>query len=127
MEQVLPTSDSDPDWEQLRPALDDATAELEESDRDALLLRYFKNHDLRTVRAALGISDDAARKRVSRAVERLRELFAKRSVRMGASGLVAVVSANAVQTTPTGLAPTISTKNLLPCQGNGLWPALLWT
>ena len=78
-------------------------------DRDAVLLRYFKNHDLRTVGATLGISDDAAQKRVSRAVERLREFFAKRGVTVGASGLAVVISANAVQAAPVGLALTIST------------------
>jgi hypothetical protein len=70
-------------------------AELDDTDRDALLLRYFKNHDLRTVGAALGISDDAAQKRVSRAVERLRELFGKRGVSIGATGLAIAISANA--------------------------------
>ena len=42
MEQVHPTPDTAPDWEQLRPALDDAMADLDDTDRDALLLRYFK-------------------------------------------------------------------------------------
>ena len=82
---------------------------MSEPDRDAVLLRYFKNHDLRTVGATLGISDDAAQKRVSRAVERLREFFAKRGVTVGASGLAVVISANAVQAAPVGLALTIST------------------
>ncbi len=109
MEQLHPTPETPPDWEHLRPALDDAMSELDDTDRDAVLLRYFKNHDLRTVGATLGISDDAAQKRVSRAVERLREFFAKRGVTVGASGLVAVVSANAVQAAPVGLALTIST------------------
>lgn len=109
MEQVHPTPDAAPDWEQLRPALDDAMAELDDTDRDAVLLRYFKNHDLRTVGATLGISDDAAQKRVSRAVERLREFLAKRGVTIGASGLVVAVAANAVQAAPAGLALTIST------------------
>jgi RNA polymerase sigma factor (sigma-70 family) len=109
MEQLHPTPETPPDWEQLRPALDDAMSELDETDRDALLLRYFKNHDLRTVGATLGISDDAAQKRVSRAVERLREFFAKRGVTVGASGLAVGISANAVQAAPVGLALTIST------------------
>src|SRR5207249_1858276 len=79
-----------------------------ESERDAVLLRYFKNQDFRTVGQALGVSDDAAQKRVSRAVERLREFFAKRGVTVGAGGLAVVMSANAVQAAPAGLAVTIS-------------------
>lgn len=113
MAQLHPTPETPPDWEQLRPALDDAMSELDDSDRDAVLLRYFKNHDLRTVGATLGISDDAAQKRVSRAVERLREFFAKRGVTVGAGGLTVVISANAVQAAPVGLALTISTAAVL--------------
>jgi RNA polymerase sigma factor (sigma-70 family) len=109
MEQLQPAPETPPDWEQLRPVLDDAMSELDDTDRDAVLLRYFKNHDLRTVGAILGISDDAAQKRVSRAVERLREFFAKRGVTIGASGLGVIISANAVQAAPVGLALTIST------------------
>ena len=93
-------------WEHIAPHLDAALGELTEPERDALLLRYFKNHDLRTVGATLGISDDAAQKRVSRAVERLREFFAKRGVTVGASGLAVVISANAVQAAPVDLTLT---------------------
>jgi len=56
----------------------------------------------------LGTSEDAAQKRVSRAVERLREFFAKRGVTIGAGGLAVALSANAVQAAPVGLAATIS-------------------
>ena len=105
----LLSANSDVSWEHIAPHLDEALGELSEPDREAVLLRYFKNHDLRTVGATLGISDDAAQKRVSRAVERLREFFAKRGVTVGAGGLAVVLSANAVQAAPVGLALTIST------------------
>ena len=113
MELLHPTPETPPDWEQLRPVLDEAMSELDDTERDAVLLRYFKNHDLRTVGTTLGISDDAAQKRVSRAVERLREFFAKRGVTVGASGLAIIISANAVQAAPVGLALTISTAAVL--------------
>lgn len=108
MNDLLATSEAAPDWGRLRPLLDEAMSELSDPDHDALVLRYFQNQDLRAVGIALGISDDAAQKRVSRAVERLRELFAKRGVSVGEAGLVAVISANAVQAAPAGLALTIS-------------------
>ncbi|MBK8001903.1 MAG: sigma-70 family RNA polymerase sigma factor [Verrucomicrobia bacterium] len=97
------------DWSQIEPLLDEAMHALDATDRAAVLLRYFENKSLREVGAALGTSDDAAQKRVSRAVERLREFFAKRGVAVGASGLAVVLSANAVQAAPAGLALTIST------------------
>src|SRR5207302_7533383 len=97
------------DWTHIEPLLDEAMQALDETDRAAVLLRYFENRSLREVGATLGTSDDAAQKRVSRAVERLRDFFAKRGVTVGASGLVVVISANAVQAAPVGLAVTIST------------------
>jgi RNA polymerase sigma factor (sigma-70 family) len=96
------------DWTQIEPLLDDAMAALDETDRSAILLRYFENKNLREVGEAFGTSDDAAQKRVSRAVERLREFFSKHNVTIGASGLAVVISANAVQSAPIGLAATIS-------------------
>jgi len=96
-------------WEQVAPRLDNALGELSEADRDALLLRYFEGKSAREMAQTLGTSEDAAQKRVSGAVERLREFPAKRGVTAGASGLVVVISANAVQSAPVGLAVTIST------------------
>jgi RNA polymerase sigma factor (sigma-70 family) len=96
------------DWTHIEPLLDDAMNALEETDRLAVLLRYFQNKPLREVGEAMGMTDDAAQKRVSRAVERLREFFAKRGIAVGASGLTLVVSANAVQAAPVGLVVTIS-------------------
>ena len=101
------------DWTHIEPLLDDAMAALDETDRSAILLRYFENKNLREVGEALGASEDAAQKRVSRAVERLREFFSKRNVTIGASGLAVLISANAVQAAPVGLAITISTTAIL--------------
>ncbi len=107
MNELLST-EPDAVWEHIAPHLDTALGELSEADRDALLLRYFERKSASEMATILGISDDAAQKRVSRAVERLREFFAKRGLTFGASGLVAVITANAVQAAPVGLAITIS-------------------
>ena len=98
----------DTTWEHIGPHLDDALGELSESDRDALLLRYFERKSAREMAQTLGVSDEAAQKRVSRAVERLREFFAKRGVTVGASELVVVISANSVQAAPSVLAKTVT-------------------
>ena len=105
----LLSAEPDSGWEHIAPHLDAALGELSEPDRDALLLRYFERKSAHEMAQTLGISDEAAQKRVSRAVERLREFFAKRGITVGASGLVVVISANAVQAAPVGLAVTIST------------------
>jgi RNA polymerase sigma factor (sigma-70 family) len=101
------------DWTQIEPLLDDAMAALDETDRAAILLRYFENKNLREVGESLKISDDAAQKRVSRAVERLREFFSKRNVTIGTGGIAVVISVNAVQAAPMGLAATISAAAIL--------------
>jgi RNA polymerase sigma factor (sigma-70 family) len=101
------------DWTQIEPLLDEAMEALDATDRTAVLLRYFENQSFREVGEKLGTTDDAAQKRVSRAVDRLREFFSKRGVAVGASGLAAVISANAVQAAPTGLALTISTASTI--------------
>ena len=96
-------------WNQIEPLLEEAMESLEPAERTAILLRFFENRNLREVGQTLGTSEDAAQKRVSRAVERLREFFSQRGVTVGASGLAIVLSANAVQSAPLGLAAAIST------------------
>jgi RNA polymerase sigma factor (sigma-70 family) len=97
------------DWAHIEPLLDEAMHALDETDRTAVLLRFFENKSLRDVGQSLGTSEDAAQKRVSRAVERLREFFARRGVTVGASGLVVGISAHAVQAAPAGLFATVTT------------------
>ncbi len=96
-------------WQNIAPHLDAALGELSEPDRDAVLLRYFERKSAREMAQILGISDEAAQKRVTRAVERLREFFTKRGVTVGAGGLAVVIFTTAVQAAPAGLAVTIST------------------
>ena len=103
---------SEPSWDELTPHLDAAMGELSETDRDALMLRYFEKKSALEMAVVLDISDEAAQKRVNRAVERLRETLSKRQVTVGAGGLVVLISANAVQSAPVGLTATISTAAL---------------
>jgi len=105
----LLAQESDDAWEHIVPHLDAALGKLNEADRDALLLRYFERKSAHEMAQTLGISDEAAQKRVTRAVERLRKFFAQRGVTVGASGLVVAISTNAVQAAPVGLAAAIST------------------
>src|SRR6266513_2156809 len=108
MENLDSTSDTAPDWERLRTVLDEAMDELSEPDYDALVLRFFKNQDLRSVGLALCVSDDAAQKRVSRALDKLRDLLSQRGITTSAAALSVVLAANTVQSAPVGLAVTIS-------------------
>lgn len=98
----------DPLWEQIAPLLDDALADLGETDRRAVLLRYFESKSLVEVGRDIGAGEDAARKRVSRALEKLRRFFQKRGVVCGAGLLTGLLAANSVQAAPAGLASTIT-------------------
>jgi RNA polymerase sigma factor (sigma-70 family) len=109
MEQLLTNSETAPDWEQVRPVLDEAMADLNDEDREAVLLRFFKNCDFHAVGQSLGVSEAAAQKRVSRALDKLRELLSRRGITTSAAALSVVLTANAVQAAPVGLAVTIST------------------
>jgi RNA polymerase sigma factor (sigma-70 family) len=79
-EVIESSRDNDDLSSQAEPILDDALAHLAASDRDALLLRFFQGRSLREVGESLGVSEDAAKQRVSRALEKLRHYFAGRGV-----------------------------------------------
>ncbi len=100
---------NEPSWELIAPHLDEGLNQLDAKDRDAIVLRFLKQQDLRAVGAALGISDDAAQKRVARALDKLRELLSRRGITTSAAALSIVLSANAIQAAPVGLAVAITT------------------
>ena len=99
------------DWEKLRPTLDEVMHELKETDREAVLLRYFENRQFAEVGAKLGLNENAARMRVERALEKLRAVFAKRGITT-ATALASVISANAVQIAPANLAATLTSASI---------------
>ena len=101
----------EPDWEKIRPALDDAMHELKETDREAVLLRYFENRPFAEVGAKLGLNENAARMRVERALEKLRAIFEKRGIAT-ATALASVISANAIQIAPANLAATLTAASI---------------
>ncbi len=102
-------NNSEADFSQVAPLLDEAINELGEADRTAILLRFFEQQDFRAVGQALGSNEDAARMRVTRALEKLEDFLKRRGVTTSAASLGVVLTANAVQAAPVGLAVTIST------------------
>ena len=106
------TSPSDPtsqvDWEQIRPVLDGALAALDERDREAILLRYMGGCDYAQVGAKLSLSDNAARMRVDRAVDKLRALLAQRGATSTAAALSLALTNQAIVAAPAGLAATVT-------------------
>lgn len=122
MQEPVPAtaSNSELEWELLRPVLDDAMSQLAARDRDAVLLRYFEGHELKAVGAAVGLTEDAARMRVNRALGKLRELLAQRGVTLSSGVLAGIVSGYAVQAVPAGLAATVSSASITAAASNGI-------
>lgn len=108
MHDFNPAPEVAPDWEMIRPSLDAAMAGLNDADRDALLLRFFKKQDYRTVGSALGVSENTAQQRVIRALEKLRKSLTRHGITTSSAALSAALAANAVQAAPVGLAATVS-------------------
>jgi len=76
-----PASEADAEmWNEISPLLDDAMEKLGQKDHDALVLRFFENRNFAEVGATLGASEDAAKMRVNRALEKLLKFFTKRGV-----------------------------------------------
>jgi RNA polymerase sigma factor (sigma-70 family) len=95
-------------WEQLAPFLDEAMAKLGAKDRDAVLLRYFENKTLAEVGRVLGTSEDSARMRVNRALEKLRAILTRRGAVLSGVAVAGLLSANAVQAAPAGFGPSLA-------------------
>ena len=83
-------------------------AKLGGKDRDAVLLRYFENKTFAEVGTVMGTNEDAARKRIVRAVEKLRGYFSKRGVTLTATIIAGTVSANSIQAAPVALAKSVT-------------------
>ena len=97
-----------PDWAKVQPVLDAALAELGETDRTAVLLRFFEGRDFAGVGARLGLSDNTARMRVERAMEKLRVALDRRGVTSTTAALALALGNQAVVAAPAGLAATVT-------------------
>jgi len=93
-------------WRQIAPLLDAALAALNETDRRALVLRFFYGKSMREISADLGASEDSIRQRVNRALEKLQRYFLKRGVHSTTAMLAGAISTGSIQIAPAALAKT---------------------
>ncbi len=98
----------DPVWEQISPLLDPALATLREKDRQAVLLRFFEQRSLAEVGSSLNATEDTARMRINRALEKLRKYFSRHGVVSTTAIIAGMLSANSLQAAPVGLTATIT-------------------
>jgi len=107
LQSAIPSA-ADETWEQMSPLLDEALAALGEIDRQAVLLRFFENRSMAEVGNQLGIGEDTARKRISRALEKLHRFFRRHGVSSTTAIIAGVISANSVHAAPVGIAAKIT-------------------
>jgi len=107
MQSVLNESESGV-WTQIAPLLDAAMAGLNETDRHAVLLRFFDGKSMGEIGAALGANEAAVKKRVSRALEKLQKYFTRNGIASTADAIAGAISANSVQAAPALLAKTVT-------------------
>jgi RNA polymerase sigma factor (sigma-70 family) len=112
MNELLRQPAAEPDWEHLRPVLDDAMHELNHADRVAVLHRFFKNKSLREVGLELGLTENAARMRVERALDKLRLALVRKGVTSTAAALALALSGHAVHSAPAGFVASLAGASL---------------
>jgi RNA polymerase sigma factor (sigma-70 family) len=107
-----PAGDHDPTWSDIRPMLDEILAELNDRDRDALLLRFFEALPFAEIAARLRLTEDAARMRVERALEKMRGHLARRGITSTTATLAGVVASQAGVAAPVGAVASITSAAL---------------
>lgn len=117
---------SSPDWDRLRPLLDAAMDELPEADRTAVIMRFLEHRPFAEIAAALEVSEDAARMRTDRALDKLRPALARRGITSTAGALSAILLAQPVLAAPAGLAVMLAAQ-ALAAAGAGALTTLMTT
>jgi len=122
-------STPEPGWDQLRPIIDEAMDELNEREREAILLRFFENLPLAEVGAKFSSSPDAARMRIDRALDKLRGSLAKRGIASTSVALAAIFASQSGLAAPSGLvakivAGVLGQAGTLTTATLGLWKIL---
>jgi RNA polymerase sigma factor (sigma-70 family) len=107
MQTLLDQTKSEDTWIHLSPVLDDAMEKLGANDHAAIVLRFFDGKSMKEVADSLSTSEDAAKKRVNRAVEKLRLFFSNRGIAISSAVLTATISAKSVQAAPATLSKAV--------------------
>jgi len=110
---------SEESFRQIAPVLDEAVNQLGEEDRAAITMRFLEGRDFQSVGEALGSNADAARKRVVRALDKLRESLLRKGVATPGAALAAVLTAHAITAPPAGMAASISSAALANAASTG--------
>ncbi len=103
MSEVLTKTEAPLDWDQIGPQVDQIIASLGDKDRDALVLRFLAGKSFAQIAGQLEVTENTARMRVDRALEKLRLRFARRGITSTVAALGAVLAEQGLMAAPTGL------------------------
>ena len=120
MDTIQGESAAPTDWQRIRPVLDDALAELSAADREAVLLRFFEGLAFAGVGARLNVTENAARMRVERALDKLQGLLARRGLTSSTAALATVLASQGVMAAPAGLAAAVTSAALAGASAGGV-------
>jgi RNA polymerase sigma factor (sigma-70 family) len=108
MQETMGRDGPDPEWEKVRPVLDQVIGELNEHDRDASLLRFFDGRQFADIGVRFQLSENGARMRVDRALDKLCGLLARRGITSTTAALGTILAQQATAATPAGLAAMVT-------------------
>jgi hypothetical protein len=114
------------EWRDLRPVIDAAMFELNERDREAILLRFFDGCSLAEVGAVSGLGQNAARMRVERALERLRERLGRRGITSTIAAVSVALGQQPIIAVPAGLAASVAGSALASASAGGVASTLIF-
>jgi RNA polymerase sigma factor (sigma-70 family) len=117
--------ESQPEWSQLSPLLDDAMLQLDKSDREAVLLRHFEKRSFVEIGVRFDLSENAIRMRVERALEKLHDILSRQGLGLTVLALAGLLGANAVVAAPAHLAAKVLSGTLTSTAAGGTTAGLL--
>jgi RNA polymerase sigma factor (sigma-70 family) len=120
-------SPANAEWSDIAPHLEEMVNKLRTSDREIVLLRFYEQKSFAEIAEMIGITEDAARKRVSRSVEALRGMLSRRGVSMPAAALGAVLAAEIVKPAPAAIAASFASGSALTAAASSKSALLLLT
>ena len=120
MQDVSHPATGDADWQKLAPVLDQVISELPERDRDAVVLRFIESRPFREIGVTLHLTEDAARMRVERALEKLRGALERRGITSTSTALGLALANQAAAAVPAGVTASVTGAALTGAAAGGL-------
>jgi RNA polymerase sigma factor (sigma-70 family) len=94
-------------WQQIAPLLEDAMGRLGDTDRNAIVLRFFENKTAAEAASILNLSEAATHKRTNRALDKLRKIFSKQGVSSTTAIISGAIATHSVHVAPAAVSHSV--------------------